>query len=117
MDYLVYADLQLGRDQDASDVVSQLRSMPALDMRDFKIAYAATAIPIRYAVERADWKAASAITASPDAPPEVAAAAFWAQSLGFARSGRPSDAVDQLSSFSAWNSSFNPPEAAIGRPR
>jgi hypothetical protein len=92
MDYLVYADLQLGRDQDASDVVSQLRSMPALDMRDFKIAYAATAIPIRYAVERADWKAASTIAASPDAPPEVAAAAFWAQSLGFARSGRPSEA-------------------------
>lgn len=92
MDYLVYAELQLGRHRDASEVLSQLRSMRALDMRDFKVAYAATVLPIRYAVERADWKAAIAITASPDAPPEVAAATFWAQSLGFARSGRPSEA-------------------------
>ena len=92
MDYLMYADLQLGRDQDAAELLSQLRSMHGLDMHDFKIAYAATAMAIRYAVERADWKAAITITASPDAPPEVVAVAFWAQSLGLARSGRPSDA-------------------------
>jgi hypothetical protein len=92
MDYLVYADLQLSRDQDAAQVLSQLQSMQSLDMRDFKIAYAATAIPIRYAVERGHWTEASAITADPQAPAEVRAHASWAQALGFAQSGRTADA-------------------------
>ena len=92
MDYLVYAYLQRGDDQAAAQVLSQLRSMQGLDMSDFKIAFAATAIPIRYAVERGDWSAASAISASLEAPPEVRAHACWAQALGFARTGRAPDA-------------------------
>jgi len=52
MDYLMYAYLQRGRDQDAAQVIQQLKVIPNLNMRDFKIGYAATAIPIRYIVER-----------------------------------------------------------------
>jgi tetratricopeptide (TPR) repeat protein len=91
MDYLAYAYLQLGQDADAAQVVSQLRSMSDFDSTDFKSAYAATAIPIRYIVERADWSAATEITASPEAPPEVAAASYWAQGLGLARTGRSAE--------------------------
>jgi len=55
MDFLVYAYLQRGDDQDAAQVIQQLKNMPDLNARDFKIAYASTAMPIRYSVERDQW--------------------------------------------------------------
>jgi len=55
MDFLVYAYLQRGHDQDAAQVIQQLRNMSDLNTRDFKIAYASTAMPIRYSVERDQW--------------------------------------------------------------
>ena len=61
MDYLVYAYLQSGRDKDATEVIQQLKSMPKLDVGDFKIAYASTAMPVRYAVERGRWADAVAL--------------------------------------------------------
>jgi tetratricopeptide (TPR) repeat protein len=49
MDYLVYAYLQLGRDDDARHVIDQLGSMQSLSMTDFKVGYAANldARPLR----------------------------------------------------------------------
>jgi tetratricopeptide (TPR) repeat protein len=88
MDYLVYAYLQSGRDQQAARVIEQLKAMPNLDMADFKIGYAATAMPIRYIVERQQWSDAEKIVNPPDsAQPHVLAIAVWARGLGFARSG------------------------------
>jgi Tfp pilus assembly protein PilF len=88
MDYLVYAYLQSGRDHQAMEVIEQLRNMPALDTDDFKIAYAATAMPVRYVVERDEWEEAARIVAPVSAPPHVVAIAVWARGLGLARSGR-----------------------------
>jgi len=92
MDYLVYAYLQLGRDGEAAQVIRQLRSMPKLDMGDFKIAYASTAMPIRYAVERRQWADAAVTTSPAGAPPHVTALAVWARGIGLARTGHPADA-------------------------
>src|ERR1700689_1811407 len=49
MDYLTYAYLQRGRMSDAERVVGELRGMGALAARgsDFKVGYAATAMPVR----------------------------------------------------------------------
>jgi tetratricopeptide (TPR) repeat protein len=91
MDYLVYAYLQSGRDQEAAEVIRQLKEMPALDMQEFKIAYASTAMPIRYVVERERWTEAAAINPPTEAPPYVIAIAVWARGLGLARSGRAAD--------------------------
>ena len=86
MDYLVYAYLQSGRDQDALRVIQQLNRMQNLDLGDFKIGYAATAMPIRYAVERHQWSDAEKIINPADsAPPQVMAISVWARGLGFAR--------------------------------
>jgi tetratricopeptide (TPR) repeat protein len=92
MDYLVYAYLQLGRDAEAARVIQQLQAMPALNMDDFKIAYASTAMPIRYAVERERWADAAALKVPVGVPPQVAAIAVWAQGLGFARGGNATEA-------------------------
>jgi tetratricopeptide (TPR) repeat protein len=103
MDYLVYAYLQSGRDPEAAHVIDQLKTMQNLDMGDFKIGYAATAMPIRYLVERQQWSEAEKVVNPPDsAQPHVVAIAVWARGLGFARSGdvqqaeRESETLRQL---------------------
>ena len=81
-----------GRDQEAGQVIEQLQSMPKLNMAEFKIAYAATAMPIRYAVERGQWAGAAAIVPPAGAPPQVVAIAVWARGFGLARSGQAAEA-------------------------
>src|SRR5450755_1744891 len=61
MDYLVYAYLQSARDNEAALVIQQLKNMPELNAGDFKASYAATAMPVRYAVERGQWSDAAGI--------------------------------------------------------
>jgi hypothetical protein len=87
MDYLVYAYLQAGRDADAASVIEELKTIPNLSMGEFKIGYAATAMPIRYVVERQQWSDAAKIVPPTSAPPHVIAIAVWAKGLGLARSG------------------------------
>jgi tetratricopeptide (TPR) repeat protein len=88
MDYLVYAYLQSGRDQEAAGVIQQMQAMQNLNMGDFKIGYAATAMPIRYIVERQQWSGAEKVIDPPDsAKLPVVAIAVWARGLGFARLG------------------------------
>ena len=96
MDYLVYAYLQNGRDQEATQIVQQLKQMPKLDFSDFKIAYAFTVMPIRCAVERAKWSEAATIVPPPGAPPHVVAIAIWARGMGLARSGHASAASAEI---------------------
>ena len=88
MDYLAYAYLQSGRDADAALIVEEVRRRRKLDAADFKIGFAATAIPVRYYVERHQWTDAAVSVAPAGAPPQVAAIAVWARGLGLIRSGR-----------------------------
>jgi hypothetical protein len=101
MDYLVYAYWQLGRDTDAAQLIQELKNMPKLDVADFKIAYASTAMAIRYAVERGQWANAASIVPPAAAPPHVVAIAVWARGLGLARTGRAVEARTELAQLSA----------------
>jgi tetratricopeptide (TPR) repeat protein len=92
MDYLTYAYLQLGRTDDAAQVVADLHEMSGLQGAGFKVGYAATAMPTRLAVERGDWKTATSLQAAENAPPEVAAVAVWARGVGFCRTGNATQA-------------------------
>jgi tetratricopeptide (TPR) repeat protein len=93
MDYLVYAYLQSGGDEKAAEVIEQLKSLEKLNMGEFKIGYAATAMPIRYAVEQHRWSDAEKIANPPDAaPPPVMAIAVWARGVGFAHTGHVPEA-------------------------
>lgn len=99
MDYLVYAYLQARRDEEANEVIQQLNAMQKLDEETFKIAYAATTMPVRYAVERGRWAEAARIVPPQGAPPQVIAIAVWARALGLARSGDAAEAgveIDKL---------------------
>jgi tetratricopeptide (TPR) repeat protein len=92
MDYLVYAYLQRGRNSDAEGVLRQLEAMGTLPAGQFKSGYAATAMPVRYAVERRQWGEAALCHSSPEAQRSVAAIAAWARAIGLARGGHPAEA-------------------------
>jgi hypothetical protein len=88
MDYLVYAYLQSGRDTEAAQLVHELSNMRPGNSADFKIGYAATAIPVRYLIENGQWQDAAKISDPIGVPPHVVAIAAWARGLGLARMGQ-----------------------------
>lgn len=96
MDYLTYAYLQLGRSDAASSVIADLHKMQGLQAQGFKVGYAATAMPVRLAIEQAKWEDAAAITPMSSAPPEVTAVAIWARAVGMAKTGQAREASGEL---------------------
>ena len=114
MDYLVYAYLQSGRDEDASQVIQQLKNMPGLTEGNFKISYAATAMPVRYAVERNQWPDAAGIVPPAGAPPQVVAIAVWARGWDSLAVVVPSKRVRRSTNCSGWKSNFTRQATLIG---
>jgi hypothetical protein len=89
MDYLTYACLQLGQEQEAERIVADARGMNSLAAGKFKIGYAANAMPVRLAVERRRWDVAATLEPLPDSEPHVAAIVYWARAVGQSRGGHP----------------------------
>ena len=61
MDYLAYAYLQTGQDEKADRVHADLNAIKRADPPVFSVAYAATAIPARIALERRQWRDAASL--------------------------------------------------------
>ena len=91
MDYLTYAYLQRGQKSDARQVVVDSRAIGAAagSESDLKAGYAATAMPVRLAIESHAWRDALELQALPASAPDVAAIVFWARAMANARSGHP----------------------------
>ena len=91
VDYLVYAYLQQGRDAEAKKYVDLAAAVKKIDNPNFAAAYAISAAPARYALERRQWKEAAALTV----PQNISFANFqyseanlhFARAIGAARSG------------------------------
>jgi tetratricopeptide (TPR) repeat protein len=103
MDYLTYAYLQLGRDSEAASLVQDLRTMAELHAAEFKVGYAATAMPVRYAIERRQWKEAAQLLPMAGAQPQVLAITAWARAVGFARSAEPAAAQPEINKLKSFN--------------
>lgn len=103
MDYLTYAYLQRGRMSDAARVVGELHGMGAVAApeSDFKIGYAATAMPVRLAMERHAWSEAVELQPIPGSAPHVAAIVFWARAVAEARAGHPQLASGDIAKIEA----------------
>lgn len=101
MDYLTYAYLQRGRETEAVRLVEELRSMGPLTADDFKVGYAATAMPVRLAIERGRWGDAAAIEPLQGSPPQVQAITHWARGLGHARLGQTDLAAADIAQIEA----------------
>jgi hypothetical protein len=91
LDYVVYAYLQMGRDEDASKIAEGLPKMSGNLATQFAGLYAASAIPARSALERRDWKAAAALEPPYNAPEDrllwTQANSHFAKAVGAARLG------------------------------
>jgi hypothetical protein len=62
MDYLAYAHLQGAQDKHALAELDELYKIRKAEPENFKVAYAFTAIPARYALERRRWNEAAELT-------------------------------------------------------
>jgi Tfp pilus assembly protein PilF len=85
-DYLVYADLQLGRDRDAEKTIEKMKTVTGLPPTAFGAHFALAASPARYVIERNDWAAAAKLDVRPSTIPHVQAITYFARALGAARS-------------------------------
>jgi tetratricopeptide (TPR) repeat protein len=107
LDYLVYAYLQGAQDQKAKAVLDQADSLSKVDQEVFQAAFAWSAMPARFALERHRWDEAAALTLHPTAFPWerfrfAEANISFARAIGAARSGKAAAArqdVDKLASI------------------
>ena len=98
-DYAVYADLQLGRDAAAAQLMMDALKVPTAGPGAAIALYAAGAMPARYALERADWEAASKLKPPSEGALWTRAATWFARGVGGARSGDDGtahEAADEL---------------------
>jgi hypothetical protein len=94
MDYMAYAELQLGRDTDAKAVAADASALSTPELASI---YARAAIPARYAVERDQWAAAGALPDPVETKfPYTEAMTLFARGIGAARSGNPAAAETDL---------------------
>lgn len=91
-DYMVYADLQLGRDQHARATIDDMNQITGFGRKAFGAYFALASSPARYMIERGDWKGAAQLQVRPSDFPHVMAITHFARALGAARSGDPAAA-------------------------
>jgi tetratricopeptide (TPR) repeat protein len=104
-DYLVYAYLQGAEDRKAKQIVDKANAIDRVDAEIFSAAYAFTAAPARYALERRQWSEAARLELHPAGFPwerfrYTEAITYFARAIGAARSGDPASAgkdVEKLS--------------------
>jgi tetratricopeptide (TPR) repeat protein len=87
MDYMVYAYLQLARDDDARRVMNEGARVSGFTTLRFAGPYAQAAMPARYVIERGDWKEAMTLEPRPSEFAFTVALTHFARALGAARSG------------------------------
>ena len=95
LDYVVYAQLQLGRDSEAQNTVKQALGIGGSTPR-FIAPYAQAAMPARLAVERGAWKEAAQLQPSQSKFPFTEAITYQARAIGAARMGDASAAKADL---------------------
>jgi tetratricopeptide (TPR) repeat protein len=92
LDYLEYAYLQIGNDEAARQVLDEAAHAQTFDDPGFQAGYALAVIPVRFALERRDWKAAAKLEPSAAALPwtnflYAIATTYFGQAIGGARGG------------------------------
>jgi tetratricopeptide (TPR) repeat protein len=103
-DFTVYAHLQLAQDATAAAMIEKALATPERGDRPPSMANftAKAAMPARYVLERADWKAAAALPLTPTEYPQADSLTHFTRGLGMARSGdvtgaqREIDAMQRL---------------------
>jgi hypothetical protein len=93
-DYMVYAYLQTGQDGAARRVMEQAGRATGPE-RNAK-AFAAAAMPARYALERGAWVEAAALQPRETGFPYTEAMTHFARAIGLAKAGRPQEGAADI---------------------
>lgn len=109
MDYLAYAYLQGAQDREARGVLEELYKIRRVDPANFKVAYAFSAIPARYALERRRWDEAAKLSLRQNSLESFPWENFrWAEShihfaraVGAARAGDAASAREEVEKLKA----------------
>jgi len=96
MDYMVYAYLQLARDDAALRVLDEAIQASGLSFNRFAAPYAMSAMPARYAIERGEWRQATKLEPVASSYPFATALTHVARGLAAARSGDPAAAEKEV---------------------
>ncbi|MGH8691856.1 MAG: hypothetical protein ACREUS_12610, partial [Burkholderiales bacterium] len=101
LDYMTYAYLQMARDGDARKVLDEALAVKSFNPARITAPYALAAMPARYTVERADWRAAAQLEPRQDKFPFTAALTHFARAVGAARSGDAAGAQKDVERLAA----------------
>ena len=117
LDYLIYAYLQGAQDQKAKGVLDEASALSQIDQEVFQAAYAWSAIPARYELERHRWAEAATLTLHPanfpwNRFPFAEANSYFARAVGAARSGNSAAARPEIEKLAAIQKSLS--EIKIG---
>jgi tetratricopeptide (TPR) repeat protein len=112
LDYLMYAYLQGAQDQKALAVLDEVTRLREIDQEVFQAAYAWSAIPARYALERHKWNEAVNLTLRPttfpwDRFPYAQANVYFARAVGAARGGDAATARHEIEQLVAIQKSLS----------
>jgi len=110
-DYMVYALLQLGRDEEARAITERMRAVAGFNPERNTGPFALAASAARYAVERGDWAEARALAVHPSKFAYVDAMTHFARALGAARAGHPQAAQEDIDRLAALRDQLRPKDA------
>ncbi|HUK46034.1 MAG TPA: tetratricopeptide repeat protein [Terriglobales bacterium] len=100
MDFLVYAYLQTGREEDAQKIIDEVRAMPPMkDMYGMGFdprLFALSAFPASYVLELHHWKEAEQLELISGASDYDQSVTLMARAIGAARSGNPAQAKKEI---------------------
>jgi hypothetical protein len=88
-DYMVYAYLQMGEEQNAREIIAEMNTITGFNPERNTGPFALAASPARYMVERGDWKGAAELKVRPSKFAYTEAITCFTRALGAARSGNP----------------------------
>jgi len=107
MDYLVYAYLQTGQDDDARRVTEEAAGIKQVKPPGLIADYALAAIPARMAVERQDWAGAANLSPRLSGSPAAQAITWWARALGAAHQGDVAGAQQDIAQLQTLKSTLD----------
>lgn len=101
MDFLVYAYLQTGREQEAHKIIDEVRAMPPMkDMYGMGFdprLFALSAYPASYVLELHDWNAAAQLAPAEGAGDVMRSITYTARAIGAAHAGNVEQVKKEIS--------------------
>jgi len=112
MDFLVYAYLQVGREQDAQKIIDEVRAMPPMkDMYGIGFdprLFALSAYPASYALELHDWNGAAQLVPVKGADDFVQSVTYTARAVGAGHAGNSEQVKKGIAQLEAIQKKFEP---------